>query len=101
MKEAIPVTIFGQSFLLRSDSSADEVRRVADFVNQAIDGVNVTDRVADSLHITLLAFLNVAQAYLQLQDARQGEEQELVARMNRLAHRIEDELGQTSHFKQL
>ena len=99
MKEAIPVTIFGQSFILRSDSSADEVRRVADFVNQAIAGVNVTDRVADSLHIALLAFLNVAQAYLQLQDARQGEDQELVARMNRLAQRIEAELGQTSHVK--
>jgi cell division protein ZapA (FtsZ GTPase activity inhibitor) len=99
VKEAIPVTIFGQSFLLRSDSSADEVRRVADFVNQAIDGVNVTDRVADSLHIALLAFLNVAQAYLQLQDARQGDEQELVARMNRLAQRIEDELGQAPNTK--
>lgn len=101
MKESIPVTIFGQSFLLRSDSSAEEVRRVADFVNEAIDGVNVTDRVADSLHIALLAFLNVAQAYLQLQDARQGNEQELVARMNRLAQRIEDELGQASNYKQI
>jgi len=99
VKESIPVTIFGQSFILRSDSSADEVRRVADFVNQAIDRVNVTDRVADSLHIALLAFLNVAQAYLQLQDARQGDEQELVARLNRLAQRIEAELGQAPDFK--
>jgi cell division protein ZapA (FtsZ GTPase activity inhibitor) len=99
VKESIPVTVFGQSFILRSDSSATEVRRVAEFVNQAIDRVNVTDRVADSLHIALLAFLNVAQAYLQLQDARQGEEQELVARLNHLAQRIETELGQASDFK--
>lgn len=99
MKEAIPVTICGQSFILRSDSSAAEVRRVAEFVNQAIERVNVTDRVADSLHIALLAFLNVAQAYLQLQDARQGDEQELVARLNRLAQRIEAELGQAPDFK--
>jgi cell division protein ZapA (FtsZ GTPase activity inhibitor) len=99
VKEAIPVTIVGQSFLLRSDSSADEVRRVADFVNQSIEAVNVTDRIADSLHIVLLAFLNVAQAYLQLQDARQEGEQELVARMNRLTQRIEDELGQAPDRK--
>jgi cell division protein ZapA (FtsZ GTPase activity inhibitor) len=99
VKEAIPVTIFGQSFLLRSDSSADEVRRVADFVNQSIEAVNVTDRIADSLHIVLLAFLNVAQAYLQLQDARQEGEQELVALMNRLTQRIEDELGQAPDSK--
>lgn len=94
MKESIPVTIFGQSFLLRSDSSADEVLRVADFVNQAIDDVRVTDRIADSLHIALLAFLNVAQAYLQLHDARQGGERELIERMNRLTQRIEDVLEQ-------
>ena len=99
MKESIPVTIFGQSFILRSSSSEDEVRRVAEFVNQAIDAVNVTDRVADSLHIALLAFLNVAQAHLQLQDARQGDEQALLARMDRLAQRIEDELGQAQVAK--
>jgi cell division protein ZapA (FtsZ GTPase activity inhibitor) len=99
VKESIPVTIFGQSFILRSDSSADEVRRVAEFVNQAIDEVVVTHRVADSLNVTLLAFLNVAQAYLQLQTARQRDEQELVARMNRLAQCIEDELGQVSDYK--
>lgn len=94
MKESIPVTIFGQSFILRSDSSADEVRRVADFVNQAIDGVVATNRVADSLNIALLAFLNVAQAYLQLQEARQGDQQELSARLNRLVQIIEVEIGQ-------
>jgi cell division protein ZapA (FtsZ GTPase activity inhibitor) len=92
VKGSTPVTVYGQSLILRSDSSEDEVRRVADFVNQAIDSVNATDRVADSLHIVLLAFLNVAQAYLQLQSVRHGEEQELLARMNRLAQRLEDEL---------
>lgn len=93
MKESIPVTIYGQSFILRSDSSAEEVRRVADFVNEAIDEVVATGRVADSLNVALLAFLNVAQTYLQLKDARQGDDQELIVRMNQLAQRIEDELG--------
>ncbi len=99
MKESIPVTVYGQSFILRSDSSEDEVRRVADFVNQAIEEVVATNRVADSLNVALLAFLNVAQAYLQLQSARQGDQQELVARMNRLAQRIDDELGQAPDTK--
>lgn len=99
MKESIPVTVYGQSFILRSDSSADEVRRVADFVNSAIEEVVATHRVADSLNVALLAFLNVAQAYLQLQSARQGQEQELLARMNRLAQRLEEELGQTPDHK--
>lgn len=92
MKQSIPVTIFGQSFILRTDSSADEVHRVADFVNQAIDEVVTTNRVADSLNVALLALLNVAQAYLQLQSARKGDEQDLAERMDRLTQRIEDVL---------
>ena len=99
MKESIPVTVFGQSFLLRSNSTADEVRRVVGFVNQAIDSVVVTNRVADSLNIALLAFLNVAQAYLQLQDAQQGDQQELAARLNRLVQKIEDEVGAVAKAK--
>ena len=99
MKESIPVSIFGQSFTLRTDSSAKEVQQVAEFVNSAIAEVVATHRVADSLNVALLAFLNVAQAYLQLQSARQGDQQELLARMNRLAQRLEDELGQTPDTK--
>ncbi|MDZ4185167.1 MAG: cell division protein ZapA [Desulfuromonadales bacterium] len=99
MKESIPVTIFGQSFILRTDSSADEVHRVADFVNQAIDEVVTTNRVADSLNVALLALLNVAQAYLQLQSARNRDEQDLVGRMDRLTQRIEDVLEHASQIK--
>lgn len=93
MKESIPITVFGQSFSLRSSASADEVRRVADFVNQAIAEVVATHRVADSLHIVLLAFLNVAQSYLQLQNEQQGDQQELANRLNRLMQIIAEEIG--------
>jgi cell division protein ZapA (FtsZ GTPase activity inhibitor) len=93
VKESIPVTVFGQSLILRSNSSEAEVRRVAAFVNQAIDKVVVPNRVADSLNIALLAFLNVAEAYLQLLDERQGDQQEIAARLDTLLHRIEEEVG--------
>lgn len=97
MKESIPVTIFGQNFTLRSHSSAEEVQRVAALVNQAIENVVVTHRVADSLNIALLAFLNVAQDYLKLQEAQQGAQQELADRLNRLVQIIEDEVSPISN----
>lgn len=92
MKESIPVTVYGQSFLLRSDSSAEEVRQVAEFVNRAIDEIVATNRVADSLNVALLAFLNVAQAYLKLQAVQRGGEEKVAARLDRLSQRIEDEV---------
>ncbi|MBE0504643.1 MAG: cell division protein ZapA [Desulfuromonadales bacterium] len=99
MKESIPVTIFGQSFVLRTDSSAEEVHRVADVVNQAIDEVITTNRVADSLNVTLLAFLNVTQAYLQLQSAHKRDQQDLIERMDRLTQRVEDLLHHAPQIK--
>lgn len=101
MKESIPVTIFGQNFILRTDSSAEEVQRVADFVNQAIDTVVATNRVADSLNVTLLTLLNVTQAYLQLQSACNRDEQDLAGRIDRMTQRIEDVLGHTPQIKSL
>lgn len=92
MKASIPVTIFGQSFNLRSNSSAEEVQRVAEFVNQAIDDVAATGRVADSLHIALLAFLNVAQSHLQLQREMQGDQQKIVNRLNLMTQTIDAEM---------
>jgi cell division protein ZapA (FtsZ GTPase activity inhibitor) len=99
VKESIPVTLFGQSFILRTDSSAEEVHRVADFVNQSIDEVVTTNRVADSLNVALLALLNVAQSYLQLQSLRKGDEQDLAGCMDRLTQRIEDVLGDAQQVK--
>lgn len=90
MNGAVQVTLLGQHLTLRSDSSADEVRRVADFVNRAIDEVSASGRAADSLNVSLLALLNLAQAYLRLQDARQYDAQDVVARLNRLTRRMED-----------
>lgn len=93
MKESIPASVFGQNFMLRSTLSGDEVQRITDFVNQAIVEVATKSRVTDSLNIALLAFLNVAEDYLRLQDAQQGNQQEIDTRLRHLIERIEHEIG--------
>jgi len=92
VKEAVQVTILGQVFTLRSDASPKEVQQVAAFVNQAIAQVSSSGKSVDSLHVSLLALLNVAQAYLQLQAERDREAAEMARRVDRLLRRL-DEAG--------
>lgn len=91
MKEPLQVTLLGQTFAVRSNASAADVQRVAAFVNGKLAEVS-GGRSADSLHVALLALLNVSGDYLRLcDDAGQGG-QELVERLNRLLRQIEQEL---------
>lgn len=90
MKERVQVTLLGQVFMLRSDASPEEVRRVADFVHRLLDEVCMTGKTVDSLNAALLALLNVSQSYLQLQETHARAEQELAVRLERLTRKIED-----------
>lgn len=90
MKEAVQVTLLGQVFSLRSEATPEEVRRVTEFVNRAISEASSSGKTVDSLNISLLALLNVAQAFLRLQESKAEEERELVGRLERLMQRIEN-----------
>jgi len=86
----VQVTILGQTFALRSDASAEEVQRVADFVNEQINLVATQGRSADSLNIALLALFNVAGSYLRQSEPATGGQHELTERLGRLLQRVED-----------
>lgn len=88
MKQSIPVTILGQHYAVRSDSAPEEVRRIADFVNQRINEAQQAARTGNSFTAVVLALLNVAgelvQAQKQLPFAVEGGE-----RLQRLLARVE------------
>jgi cell division protein ZapA len=88
LKQSVQVTILGQQYTVRSDSDPEEVRRVAEFVNQRINEAHQVARTANSLTAVVLALLNVAaelvQAQSQLPAEGDGE-----GRLQRLLARIE------------
>jgi cell division protein ZapA len=88
VKEAVQVTLLGQVFSLRSEATPEEVRRVTEFVNRAIAEASSSGKTVDSLNVSLLALLNVAQAFLRLQESKAEEERELVGRLDRLMQRM-------------
>lgn len=85
----VPVTILGQTFTLRGEASASEIRQIAEFVNAQIAEVAAQGRSADSLNVALLALLNVAGLYLRQSGRDQASEDVIAARLERLLARLE------------
>ena len=93
MKQSLQVSILGQQYHLRGDSSPEQVQRIADFVEGQIQDIVASGRVADSLQAAILALLNVSARYLQggQEDAASPEVSE---RLRLLVGRIERTLAE-------
>jgi len=88
VKRAIEVNILGQPYTVRSDSSPDQIERVAEFVSEQLAAVAQAAPTADTRHITVLTLLNIAGSYLDLQQQQaagdQGRLQEMIERIDRV-----------------
>ena len=88
MKQSLQVSILGQQFHLRSDSSPEQVQRVAEFVEEQINEITASGRVADTLQAAVLALLNVSARYLQ-GGSPEGLPPEATERLQQMVVRIE------------
>lgn len=70
MKHTVQVTILGQQYTVKSEATPDEVAKVVDFANEKIAEVAASGRTHDSLHVAVLALLNLAGSFLRLQEER-------------------------------
>jgi cell division protein ZapA (FtsZ GTPase activity inhibitor) len=92
MKRSIQVSILGQQFNLRSEAPAEQVHRVARFVEDQIAQVTNSGRTVDSLQAAILALLNVSAAHLEGETAT-GSVAVDDQRLKLLVEKIETALG--------
>jgi cell division protein ZapA len=89
LKQAVQVTILGQQYMVKSAAPPEEIRRVADFVNDRLEEVATASKTADSLNAAVLALLNVSGSYLRLSE--QGPtDQQSEERIRHLLGRLEE-----------
>ncbi len=88
MKHRVEVNIHGHEYVIRSRRCEAEVQRVAAFVDEKIGAVITSGATVDSLHATILAFMNVAGLYLELQEQVEQSE-DAVERIKMLNQRLE------------
>ncbi|MDX9708870.1 MAG: cell division protein ZapA [Trichloromonas sp.] len=94
MKQSVEVTILGQPFVVRSTEPAEEVRRVASFVNDRLNEVMASGRSADTLASAILALMNVSGRLLrQQEEAARGGDEDVNRRLCILLERLDDQSG--------
>jgi cell division protein ZapA len=88
LKHRVEVNIHGHEYVIRSLRSEADVQRVATFVDEKISAVTAAGATADSLHATILAFMNVAGLYLELRE-RSEHTEDAVERIEALNQKLE------------
>jgi cell division protein ZapA len=92
MKQSVSVSILGQNFHLRSTASAEEVQRIAMFVEEQIAQVTASGRAVDTMQAAILALFNVSAVYLQGGGVPDSLPVPTAEQLKSLADRIENTL---------
>ncbi len=92
MTPSVRIKVQGREYVLRTSQSQEQIQRVVDFVEVKL-AETAAGISADTRDLTVLTLLNLAGQYLQLIDdqARQREQE---SRLESLADRIENLIGQ-------
>ena len=94
-KKSVAVRIAGHKYKILSDGDADSLRKVASYVDQAMDRVRERTRTVDTLDVSVLTCLNLAREILALREQERGQKNVAVEddRMRSLIERVETVLG--------
>lgn len=85
---AYQVEIFGQTYSLRTDADEEHVRRVADLVDAKMREVASGTRSVSTVHVAVLAALDIASECVQTETRAERLVADLEARLDVLARRI-------------
>jgi cell division protein ZapA len=88
MTKAHLLTVLGREIPVRSSASEEKVREVEAFVNTRIETIRDRLTTADPQLLVTLAFLNLEESYLELQN-RQSNTSALDTRLNSILEQLD------------
>ncbi len=91
MTKAHLVTVLGREIPVRSSTPEEKVREIEAFVNTRIEGIRSRMAAADPQLLLTLAFLNLAESYLDLQ-SRQNSSGAVDTRLASILERLDKAL---------
>ena len=93
MAEPLKVKILDHEYLIKSEESEEQVRRIAEYVNNKLLEVMTHTRGLSEKKTTILAALDIASDYFQLQKERDELIARLKERTKTLIRRIDSVTG--------
>ena len=99
MKQTHLVTILGRAIPVKSSASEAKVREIERFVNGRIEEISTRLTSADPQLAVILAFLNLAEQYLE-QQALPARDPSLDSRVNKMLDRLDKALEANGLFRE-
>lgn len=88
----VKVTILGQNYNIKGDTSPEYIMQLADYVNQKIGEIENNVPGGNTLQLAILASLNIADEYFQIKKISSGIEGAIEDKTKELISLLEEGL---------
>lgn len=89
--QTVPVQIFGEEYVIRTDQDEEHTRECAAYVDDAIEEAHLRGHVSES-KAAILAAMEIADELLRLREDREVENRQMALRLRQLRRRMEESL---------
>ena len=89
--QTVPVQIFGEEYVIRTDQDEEHTRKCAAYVDEAIEDAHLRGHVSEA-KAAILAAMEIADELLRLREDREIEDRQTALRLRQLRRRMEESL---------
>ncbi len=90
MKKQYHIRVLGEDISVLSDSGDEHVETVVKYVNDKVKEIQDTTKTNNTVHVAILAALNIADEYYKVKEIKENICQQMESRSEKLIHLINE-----------
>ena len=90
MKKQYHIRVLGEDISVLSDSGDEYVETVVKYVNDKVKEIQDTTKTINTVHVAILAALNIADEYYKVKEIKENICQQMESRSEKLIHLINE-----------
>lgn len=90
MKKQYHIRVLGEDISVLSDSGDEHVETVVKYVNDKVKEIQNTTKTINTMHVAILAALNIADEYYKVKEIKENICQQMESRSEKLIHLINE-----------
>jgi cell division protein ZapA len=90
LKKQYHIRVLGEDISVLSDSGDEYVETVVKYVNDKVKEIQDTTKTINTVHVAILAALNIADEYYKVKEIKENICQQMESRSEKLIHLINE-----------
>jgi cell division protein ZapA len=90
LKKQYHIRVLGEDISVLSDSGDEHVETVVKYVNDKVKEIQNTTKTINTVHVAILAALNIADEYYKVKEIKEDICQQMESRSEKLIHLINE-----------